>query len=167
VTAALSSSFPLRTALAHYTDLEWHETAGEVTLDGGLTVRRLTVGTKRPRYAAGLAGEDWVSALRVTDSRASFVYATCLPSWTEEFDAFVTGADEVLLDGTFRTEDEFTRATGRPGSARDMGHLPMVESRPHWARHPGTRFRYGHLNNTNPSAGEDVTGDGSELFPSR
>jgi pyrroloquinoline quinone biosynthesis protein B len=167
VTAALSSSFSLRTALAHYTDLDWHEMADEMVLDAGLTVRRLTVGAKRPRYATGLAGEDWVSALRVTDSRVSFVYATCLPGWTKEFDEFVTGADEVLLDGTFRTDDEFTQATGRPGSARGMGHMPMVESRPQRARHPGTRFRYGHLNNTNSSAGEDVTGDGSELFSSR
>jgi pyrroloquinoline quinone biosynthesis protein B len=167
VTAALSRSFSLRTALAHYTDLDWHEMAGEVVLDGGLTVRRLTVGTKRPRYVSGMAGDDWVSALRLTDHRVSFVYATCLPAWTEEFDEFVAGADEVLLDGTFRTEDEFAEATGRPGSARGMGHLPMVESWPHRVRHPGTRFRYGHLNNTNPSVGEDVAADGWELFVGR
>jgi hypothetical protein len=38
----------------------------------------------------------------------------------------VAGADEVLLDGTFR-----------------------------------------HLNNTNPSVGDDIADDGSELFPGR
>jgi len=137
----------------------------ELTLPGGLAVRRLTVGEKRPRYAAGAPGDDWVSALRLTDRRtgASFVHATCLPAWTDAFDAFVAGADEVLLDGTFTTDDELTRATGRPGSAAGMGHLPMAATRPWHARHPGTRFRYGHLNNTNPSDGDDVVTDGLDV----
>ena len=169
VTAALSTVFPLRPMLARYTRLDWCEMSDRLTLDGGLAVRRLTVGTKRPRYAPDADGDDWVSALRLTDTRtgSSFVYATCLPAWSEAFDAFVTGADEVLLDGTFGTDDELTRATGRPGSARSMGHLPMEESRPQTTGHRGTRFRYGHLNNTNPSAGDDVVADGSVLFGDR
>jgi pyrroloquinoline quinone biosynthesis protein B len=39
----------------------------------------------------------------------------------------------------------------------------MVESRPHAADHPGTRFRYGHLNNTDPAADADAARDGQEL----
>ncbi|GAA2649229.1 pyrroloquinoline quinone biosynthesis protein PqqB [Paractinoplanes durhamensis] len=169
VSAALETAFPLRPMLASYTELHWNELTDHLVLDGGLDVRRLTVGAKRPRYAAGVAGDDWVSALRLTDTRtgASFVHATCLPAWTAAFDGFVAGAGEVLLDGTFGTDDELTRTTGRPGSARSMGHLPIVESRPHTARHPGTRFRYGHLNNTNPAAGDDVVADGSELLADR
>ncbi len=129
-------------------------------------MQRLTVGGKRPRYAGDAPGDDWVSALRLTDTRtgSSFVYATCLPAWTPAFDAFVDGAGEVLLDGTFTTDDELTRSTGRPGSARGMGHLPMAASRPMTTGHPDTRFRYGHLNNTNPSTGDDIAGDGLELF---
>jgi pyrroloquinoline quinone biosynthesis protein B len=165
VTAALSLAFPLAPTLACYTEVDWRELPGELTLDGGLAVTRLTVGAKRPRYAAGVAGDDWVSALRLTDARtgSSFVYATCLPAWSGEFHAFVRGAGEVLLDGTFVTDDELPRATGRPGSARAMGHVPIEESRAHTARHPGTRFRYGHLNNTNPSTGDDIVTDGQEL----
>lgn len=165
VTHALTTAFPLRPMLAAYTDLDWREMSAGLTLDGGLTVRRLTVGSKRPRYAREAPGADWVSALRVTDDRtgASFVHATCLPAWTPDFDAFVTGAGEVLLDGTFTTDDELTRVTGRPGNARGMGHLPMAESRPWIGRHPGTRFRYGHLNNTNPSRGADIAEDGLSL----
>ena len=166
VTAALSAAFPLRPMLARYTDLDWRDLTDPLELDGGLTVRRLTVGTKRPKYAVDAPGDDWVSALRLTDDRtgASFVYATCLPEWTGAFDTFVAGADEVLLDGTFVTDDELTRATGRPGRAASMGHLPMADSRPRAGGHPGTRFRYGHLNNTNPSTGADVVVDGAELF---
>lgn len=165
VTAALTTAFPVAPTLARYTRLDWRPLPGALTLDGGLTVTRLTVGAKRPRYASGMAGEDWTSALRLTDAGTgrSFVYATCLPSWSDDFDEFVRGADEVLLDGTFVTDDELTRTTGRPGSALSMGHLPIEESRHHTARHPGTTFRYSHLNNTNPSVGDDIAADGDEF----
>jgi pyrroloquinoline quinone biosynthesis protein B len=76
----------------------------------------------------------------------------------------VRGADEVLLDGTFGSDDELIRSTGRPGTAASMGHLPIEESRARQAGHPGTRFRYGHLNNTNAAAGADIAGDGLALF---
>jgi pyrroloquinoline quinone biosynthesis protein B len=159
VSAALSTAFPLRAMLASYLAVDWTEMPPVQTLDGGLTVHRLTVGGKRPRYARDAEGTDWVSALRITDARTgfAFVYATCLPAWTAGFDTFVKDADEVLLDGTFGTGDEFG------DGARAMGHLPMAGSRPHAADHPGTRFRYGHLNNTNPAAGADVARDGQEL----
>jgi len=165
VTGALSSCFPVLPVLGSYTTVEWAELAPNQRLAGGLDVARLTVGAKRPRYARDAGGDDWVSALRITDARTgfAFVYATCLPTWTEEFDAFVKGADEVLLDGTFGTDDELTRATGRPGSARAMGHLPIADSQAHLSRHPGTRFRYGHLNNTNPAGGSHVVWDGLSL----
>ncbi|BCY11257.1 coenzyme PQQ synthesis protein B [Actinoplanes sp. L3-i22] len=198
VTMALTSVFPVFPTLAQYTGIDVHEVSDGIALDGGLDVQRLTVGTKRPRYARadlseeGLAeggspkvggsgpkvGEsgdgrglgscgrgDWVSALRLTDraTKKSLVYATCLPEWTEDFDAFVDGADEVLLDGTFGTEDELTLMTGRPGTARSMGHLPMSVSREHAGRHPGTRFRFSHLNNTNPAVGDDIVADGDLL----
>ncbi len=165
VRTALTSAFPVLPTLAGYTDLELCELSGPVELEGGLEVRRLTVGSKRPRYVTELSAGDWVSAVRVTDrgTGESFVYATCLPEWTEAFDAFLGGATSVLLDGTFGTEDELTVMTGRPGSARSMGHLPMSVSREHMARHPGTRFRFGHLNNTNPATGDGIVADGDLL----
>jgi pyrroloquinoline quinone biosynthesis protein B len=162
-TAAVRAALePVRRMLSAYTRVEFR--SFEPVLPGGLTLRRLTVGAKPPRYATG-GGADWVSALRLTDvhTGSSFVYATCLPAWTAEFDEFLRGADEVLLDGTFGTGDELTRATGRPGSAASMGHLPIEASRPRQAGHPGTRFRYGHLNNTNPAVGPDIATDGLVL----
>jgi pyrroloquinoline quinone biosynthesis protein B len=164
---ALSTAFPLRALLGCYTRIQLHplSTTDGVALPGGLEVRTLVVGAKRPRYAGGAAGEEWVSAFRITDTRsgAAFVYATCLPQWTDAFDAFIAGAAHVLLDGTFGTDDELTRTTGRPGSARSMGHLPVVQSRAASRRHPHTHFLFGHLNNTNPLAYDpcaDVAGDG-------
>ena len=169
VTAALTVAFPLAPTLAHYTDLDWRVLTDKLSLDGGLEVTRLTVGAKRPRYAAGVSGEGWTSALRLTsrETERSFLYATCLPVWTPEFDELVAGTDVALLDGTFVTDDELTRTTGRPGSARSMGHLPVEETRPRFAEHPRTRFLYGHLNNTNPLAsrlaGPDIVDDGQEI----
>ncbi|WP_285552685.1 pyrroloquinoline quinone biosynthesis protein PqqB [Actinoplanes regularis] len=169
VRTALTSAFPILPTLARYTDLELCDLSRSVELEGGLEVGRLTVGSKRPRYATALPAGDWVSALRVTDrgTGESFVFATCLPEWTDSFDDFLRGADGVLLDGTFGTEDELTGTTGRPGSARSMGHLPMSVSREHAARHPGTRFRFSHLNNTNPATGDDIVSDGEDPWTGR
>jgi pyrroloquinoline quinone biosynthesis protein B len=44
-----------------------------------------------------------------------------------------------------------------------MGHLPIAESRAHLDGHPGTRFRYGHLDNTKPAAGDDIAHDGQDV----
>ena len=158
VTEALA---PIRQLLNAYTPTSFRPF--EPVLDGGLSVRSLTVGAKRPRYAAGRPGSDWVSALRITSAQSSLVYATCLPEWTDEFDEFLRGADEALIDGTFATEDELPRTTGRPGSARSMGHLPIAASRERLAGHPHTRFRYSHLNNTNAATGPDIAEDGLTL----
>jgi pyrroloquinoline quinone biosynthesis protein B len=153
VLEALSSAFPVRAMLAPYTAIDWQELPR--TLPGGLRVAALTVGEKRPRYASPETGSDWVTALRISDASTVFVYATCLPAWTDAFDDFVRGADLALLDGTFATADELSRSTGRPGSAADLGHLPVADSWPATAGHPGTTFWYGHANNTNPLARGD------------
>lgn len=166
-TATVLSAVPLIPMLGRYTDLRLGELPA--TLEGGLTVRSLTVGTKVPRYARPDCGTDWVSALRITDDRTgrAFVYATCLPGWTDRFDAFLEGADVALLDGTFLDADEPARVAGLVRTPREMGHLPIADARAALARHPGTRALFGHLNNTNPlavTAAPGVTADGSVLL---
>ncbi|GAB3836794.1 pyrroloquinoline quinone biosynthesis protein PqqB [Dactylosporangium cerinum] len=170
-TPTILAALPAVPILRRYTDLHLHELTGEpLTLDGGLTVHALTVGAKRPRYADPGRGDAWVSALRLLDQRTgrSFVYATCLPTWTDAFDAFLAGADVALLDGTFSTEDEPARAAGLTRTPRDMGHLPIADALPELRHHPGVRFLFGHLNNTNPFAAGpapvDVAHDGQELL---
>jgi pyrroloquinoline quinone biosynthesis protein B len=163
VLAALHTSLPLIPVLRRYTDLRVHELpiGPPVTLDGGLTVRAAPVGAKVPRYAEpGPNGDDWVCALRITDDRTgrAFVYATCLPAWTEAFDAFLTGAGAALLDGTFLTDDEPARRAGLSRTPREMGHLPIADALAALTRHPGMRALFGHLNNTNPLAVGDPAG---------
>ncbi|GAA0530913.1 coenzyme PQQ synthesis protein B [Saccharopolyspora subtropica] len=148
---------PVTGMISAYTDLRQEVVTGELELPGGLTARATGVGEKRPRYAAGLAGRDWVVAYRFTDTATgrSLVYAPCLPDWNAAFAEVVDGADVVLLDGTFFTEDELTRTSGRDRPARSMGHLPVCASLPEIARRPRTRFMFTHLNNTNPLAHPD------------
>ena len=165
VLAALSSAFPVRAMLAPYAAIDWQELPQ--TLPGGLRIAALTVGSKNPRYASSQAGSDWVTALRISDPSTAFVYATCLPAWTEAFDDFLRGADLALLDGTFATGDELTLSTGLLQTAAELGHLPVADSWPATASHPGTTFWYGHANNTNPLARGDprFVHDGQILAP--
>jgi pyrroloquinoline quinone biosynthesis protein B len=171
-TATVLAALPAIPILRRYTDLRLHElTPGEPrTLDGGLTVHALTVGAKVPRYADPRPDGAWVTALRISDTRTgrSFVYATCLPAWTDAFDAFVAGADAALLDGTFSTDDEPALAAGLTRTPAEMGHLPIAAALPALRRHPGVRFMFGHLNNTNPYASTpapvEVAEDGQVLL---
>jgi pyrroloquinoline quinone biosynthesis protein B len=166
VRAALSGPFPAGPILSRYTTVEWHDVVPGVwlNLDGGLMVRAVTLGAKRPRYADGLPGEDWVVAYRIVDpvTGGVLVYAPCLAQWGEEFLRIIEHAHVVLLDGTFLHDDEMTREAGggRPASA--MGHLPIEDT---VGKLPtGTRFVYTHLNNTNPLARPGPAAlDGAEI----
>jgi len=155
VRSALEGPFPAGPILSGYTTVKWHEVVpGQpVALDGGLTVTGVTLGAKRPRYAAGLPGEDWVVAYRFVDPATGgvFGYAPCLAQWSDAFASVIEGADAVVLDGTFMYDDEMTRETGLPGRpASSMGHLPIEQT---LGKLPsGTLFLYTHLNNTNPVA---------------
>ncbi|MGA5824018.1 pyrroloquinoline quinone biosynthesis protein PqqB [Kitasatospora sp. NPDC094028] len=146
---ALHHAFPVGPLLAAYTTAAWHTaTPGKpVHLAGGLHAEPFALGGKRPRYATDLpAHPDWVTGYRFTQdgSAACAVYAPGLADWTPAMDRAVTGADLVLLDGTFTTPDEL------PGRTPGMGHLPIRDSLPHLTHHPGPRYLYTHLNNTNP-----------------
>lgn len=155
VRTALHEAFSLGPTLAAYTDLDWRTIQpGEVVrLDGGLRATAFPLSDKRPRYAPPTiapTGDDsaaaWTVAYRFTDDAgATLVYAPGLAALTPTFREAMAGADVVLLDGTFATDDEMA-----PRSGRGMGHLPIAESLPVLAGHPGPRYFYTHLNNTNP-----------------
>jgi pyrroloquinoline quinone biosynthesis protein B len=153
---ALSTAFPVDDVLARYTQVDWHTVrCGQpVVLDGGLRATALTLGTKRPRYATNLPGDDWVIGYRFTDVHGGggLVYAPCLAAWSDAFAAGIRGADTVLLDGTFFGPDEMATRAGLPRPASAMGHLPIRDSLPRLAEHPGPHYLYTHLNNTNPLA---------------
>lgn len=147
--------------------------------DGRLRVVAIPLGSKRPRYAANRpAAPDWVVAYRITDVETSgaLLYAPCVGEWSPALTDALEGTSCLLLDGSFYTDNEMRDAAGRSGTARSMGHLPIVDSMPYRAKHPDVRWLYTHVNNTNPvlldgspeytavlAAGADVPTDGQLL----
>jgi pyrroloquinoline quinone biosynthesis protein B len=182
VIGALSTDFPVRDIVYRYHGWTWHaigSTAFDLgePADGVLRCRAFPLHDKPPRYAEQRSG-PWAVAYRIEDPATGgvLVYAPCLGTWPAGFDEFVTGADCVLLDGTFYSADELAPTTG---GQRGMGHLPISGADGSLAalrRHPDIRWIYTHLNNTNPlldnesphlrelwAAGADVLVDGTEL----
>ena len=91
-------------------------------------------------------------AYRFTDPQTSgvLVYAPCVAGWPAGLATALRGADCVLLDGSFFTDDEMTEQTGSGSTSRQMGHMPIIETLGHRTAHPRTRWVYTHFNNTNP-----------------
>jgi pyrroloquinoline quinone biosynthesis protein B len=168
VAADLDSGLPVFGVLRHYCGVEQHE----IPLDGAsftvpgvpdLSLRALPVAGKAAPYSphrlAGAPGDN--IGVTLTDRRrgVSAFYAPGLMEVSPPvFDAMY-GADAVLVDGTFWTDDEMIRLGLSRHCARDMGHLAlggrggMIE----WLARlsPRTRRCLIHVNNTNPILDED------------
>ncbi|WP_103348443.1 pyrroloquinoline quinone biosynthesis protein PqqB [Amycolatopsis sp. CA-128772] len=142
----LSALSPFRAIADSYGGWTWLST---VNLPG-LRVDVLPVSTKRPKYVPAGPDGPWVVAYRIEDPATGgvLVYAPCLRSWPPGFDALVSDADLVLLDGTFYAPDEMAGVGGPDQLA--MGHLPITASLLRIAAHPGPRWALTHVNNTNP-----------------
>jgi pyrroloquinoline quinone biosynthesis protein B len=165
--AVVTALAPMRDIVDHYHEWEWLAVDAAPFEFDGLRCRAFPLHDKPPRYAARHPG-PWGVAYRFEDpaTGGTLVYAPCLGAWPPGFDEFVTGADCVLLDGTFHAADELT--TTVDGDQRTMGHLPVTDSAPMLRRHPTIRWIYTHLNNTNPlldtTSRERVASD-AEVLP--
>jgi pyrroloquinoline quinone biosynthesis protein B len=149
-----------------YLTVAWHEITPEVDfpLDpsrpGGLRARVIPVGSGKPPAYAGTdqVPADAAVGLWVSDSHGgSFVYAPCVPALTSALLNACWASSLVLLDGTFFSDDELAMS-GKPRSARQLGHLPVGGPGGSLALlEPAIRARvvYTHLNNTNPLLAED------------
>ncbi len=150
--------------------------------DVGLGVQAVSVAGKLPTHLMGVTDpspEDNV-ALRIRDLATGrvLVVATAIGS-LDGIDAVVRGADALLFDGTFWSEDELVSRGLGTSYARDMAHVPLggpggsLEGLATLA--PALRV-YTHVNNTNPilrrdsperaaveRAGWKVAHDGLEL----
>jgi pyrroloquinoline quinone biosynthesis protein B len=159
----LSQGNPVLRVLTHYCGVQRHR----IALDGSafsvpgvadLTFRALPLSSKAAPYSPHrdqpVLGDN--IGMLITDQRTGTraFYAPGLGEITPPvFDAML-GADCVLVDGTFWTDDEMPGLGLSRKTARDIGHLPqsgaggMVE----WmARLPSATQRWLiHINNTNP-----------------
>ena len=156
-TQTVLNALPWLPILDHYTRVDRRAVrCGEpFTLDGDLTVTAIALGGKQPRYGVGApAAGDWVIALRFVDRAGrSLIYAPGLAANTAE----IVDAEVVVLDGTFLTASEI--------GAGVSGHLPIQDSLPLLRSHPGPRYLYTHLNNTNPVCDADLVHARAELAP--
>jgi pyrroloquinoline quinone biosynthesis protein B len=180
----------LRTLARTNDQVTWRrlELGREVTLeDVGVGVTAIAAPGKLPVHLAGLAEpslEDNV-ALRVRDlaSGRTLVVATAVGA-LDGIERIVAGADALLFDGTFWSEDELvSRGLGR-ARAHDMAHVPVGGDAGSLARLAGVaavaaaRRVFTHVNNTNPMlvdgsperfeverAGWEVAFDGLEVAP--
>jgi pyrroloquinoline quinone biosynthesis protein B len=131
----------------------------EVRLDDiGLGVTAVPMAGKLPVHLVGLAEpspEDNV-ALRVRDlaSGRTALIATAAGS-LDAVGPALHGADAILFDGTFWSEDELVARGLGKAHARDMAHVPVGGSEGSLERladvaPSGARRIYTHINNTNP-----------------
>lgn len=161
VREGLEQNAMLRTLLRHEGQLVWRELpldapvvlSGPTGVPTAIRVEAFAAPGKPPLHLAdrGAHPEDNVGVvLRTTrDTRAVYVSSTAL---LEPIASRLRGADVVLLDGTFWSEDE-PRRFGAPLGARAMGHVPMGGPEGSLAALAGLAARkvvYTHVNNTNP-----------------
>jgi pyrroloquinoline quinone biosynthesis protein B len=159
------------------------ELGSEIALDDlGVAVTALPVAGKLPVHLVGLldaSPEDNV-ALRVRDLATGrvAVVATAVGAF-DGLESLLAGADAILFDGTFWSDDELVaRGLGR-ARAHDMAHVPVGGADGSLARlaaFTGARRVYTHINNTNPMlrtdsaerahverAGWEIASDGLEI----
>jgi pyrroloquinoline quinone biosynthesis protein B len=168
VAADLSEGNPILRVLGHYCGVERHLVplgGGSFDVPGvaGLALRALPLESKAAPYSphreAGEPGDNVGITITDVARGTSLFYAPGLAQITPAvFDA-MAGADAVLVDGTFWTDDEMIRLGLSKKTARSIGHLAqsgpggMIE----WLARLPARTRRGliHINNTNPILDED------------
>jgi pyrroloquinoline quinone biosynthesis protein B len=164
----LTQGNPVLRVLEHYCGVQRHP----IGLDGAafgvpgvadLSLRAFALASKAAPYSphrdAAVPGDNIGVLISDRRSGRSAFYAPGLGEVTPALFDAMCGADAVLVDGTFWTDDEMIRLGLSHKTARDIGHLPqsgtggMIE----WLdRLPArTRRLLIHINNTNPILDED------------
>ncbi|GAC1606997.1 MAG: pyrroloquinoline quinone biosynthesis protein PqqB [Ramlibacter sp.] len=164
----LTHGNPVLPVLAHYCGVATQR----IPLDGGsfeiagvpgLRLRALPLASKAAPYSPHrerpVRGDNIGISITDLGSGRTLFYAPGLGAIDPQTFEAMAGADAVLVDGTFWTDDEMPSLGVGPKRAREIGHLPqsgpggMIE----WlARLPlHTRRMLIHINNTNPILDEE------------
>jgi len=165
VTALLGDEWPLYRVLSAYSGVQPRalEEGRPIALtDGagtplGICCSATAVARRPPRYARAAPTQAFDVGLRLTDERTggTLAYVPTAGAIDDAVRRIVGGADVLLFDGTFWSDDELRAAGGGVDAptAREMGHLPIggpngsLELLP---RLDAKRLVFVHINNTNP-----------------
>ena len=159
----LSTGFPIFVMLQSWDGGVIHTT---IPIDGSafqvidieeISITAIPLDGKAPPYSPHRhdphVGDNVGYLIEDTRSQASLFYAPGLGQMSSALLNMMGGADCVMVDGTFWSEDEMQRAGVGTKLASDMGHLPQSgdEGMLHWlSKIPGPRKILIHINNTNP-----------------
>ena len=164
VAALLGDQWPLYRVLSAYSGVEARplEEGRPIALTDragvafGIACSATAVARRPPRYAAAAPAAAWDVGLRLTDQRTggTLAYVPTAGAIDDAVRRVAGGADLLLFDGTFWSDDELRVAGGVDApTAREMGHLPVggpggsLELLP---RLSVKRTVLVHINNTNP-----------------
>jgi pyrroloquinoline quinone biosynthesis protein B len=121
----------------------------------GLECRAVALGRRPPRYARAEPAEATAAGLRLRDPRTGGVlaYVPAAAAIDGAVRALADGADLLLFDGTFWSDDEMAAVGAPERTARSMGHVPVGGPDGSLAELPrlgARRVVLVHVNNTNP-----------------
>jgi pyrroloquinoline quinone biosynthesis protein B len=163
VTALLGAEWPLFRVLAAYAGVEPRalEDGRPIALTDasgtplGISCSAHAVARRPPRFARAAPAATFDVGLRLTDelTGGTLAYVPSAGAVDEAVRRVATGADLLLFDGTFWSDDELRTAGVDAPTAREMGHLPVGGpggSLELLASLGAKRTVLVHLNNTNP-----------------
>jgi pyrroloquinoline quinone biosynthesis protein B len=122
-----------------------------------------SLGNKYPVYisrerVASLQPEEALLGVMLTASSGERVaYMPAVPAINKQVLQLVEGADLILFDGTFWSNDELIQVQGSGATAREMGHVPVSGTEGSLCALAGLRRPrkvFVHVNNTNPMLDE-------------
>lgn len=163
VSALLGDAWPLYRVLSAYAGVEARtldESRPIALTDSagvplGLCCAATAVARRPPRYAPSTATATFDVGLRITDERTGGIlaYVPAAGGVDDAVRRVSTGAQMLMFDGTFWSDDELRHAGVDAPSAREMGHLPIGGPAGSLELLPSLgvgRTVYVHINNTNP-----------------
>src|SRR2546422_608092 len=136
VAALLGDQWPLYRVLSAYSGVEARplEEGRPIALTDragvafGIACSATVVARRPPRYAAAAPAAAWDVGLRLTDqgTGGTLAYVPTAGAIDDAVRRVAGGADLLLFDGTFWSDDELRAAGGVDApTAREMGHLPV------------------------------------------
>ncbi len=131
--------------------------------DSSFRCSAVSLGGAYPDYVSDalrgkLSADQAVVGLLVEQGEKRLFFAPSLSGQNQEWKKLAESSDLVFLDGTFWSDDEFSRAAGSGKTARAIGHLPLSGPNGLLQQFSGAgrgRRVLIHINNTNPILDEE------------